>query len=49
MLFRSGVELGILPRKIAFEEYVDTSFAPDLETIDLELDRLPDVERVAAQ
>jgi NitT/TauT family transport system substrate-binding protein len=44
-----AVELGILPRKIAYEEYVDPSFAPDLETVDLPFDRLPDVEKVAAQ
>jgi len=44
-----AVELGILPKRIAFEDYVDTSFAPDLETVELKLDRLPDVDKVAAQ
>lgn len=44
-----AVELGILPKKLAFEEYVDTSFAPDLETVDLPFDRLPGVEEVAAK
>jgi len=44
-----AVELEILPKRIPFEDYVDTSFAPDLETIELKLDRLPDVEKVAAQ
>jgi NitT/TauT family transport system substrate-binding protein len=44
-----AVELGILPKRIAFEEYVDTSFAPDLETVDLPFDRLPGIEKVAAQ
>ena len=44
-----AVDLQILPRKMAFEEYVDTSFAPDLETVDLPYDRLPEVEQVAKQ
>lgn len=44
-----AVELNILPKRIPFEDYVDASFAPDLETVDLKLDRLPDVEKVAAQ
>lgn len=44
-----AVELGILPRRIPFEDYVDTSFAPDLETVDLELDRLPGVEEAQSQ
>ena len=39
-----AVELGILPRRIPFEDYVDTRFAPDLETVDLPFDRLPAVE-----
>lgn len=42
-----SVELAILPKRIPFEDYVDTSFAPDLETVDLAIDRLPDVEKVA--
>ena len=43
------VEFGVLPRRMTFEEYTDTSFAPDLETLALPYDRLPDVDRVAAQ
>lgn len=44
-----SVELGILPSRLEFEQYVDASFAPDLETVDLPFDRLPGVEAVAAQ
>lgn len=44
-----AVELKILPRSIPFEDYVDTSFAPDLETVDVVFDRLPDVDKVAAE
>ncbi len=44
-----AVELQILPRQIAFEEYIDDSFSPDLATVDVPFDRLPDVEKVAAQ
>jgi NitT/TauT family transport system substrate-binding protein len=39
-----AVELGILPKRIPFEDYVDTRFAPDLETVDLPFDRLPALE-----
>lgn len=44
-----AAELQILPKRIAYEDYVDPSFAPDLLKVDLELERLPDVEKVAAQ
>jgi NitT/TauT family transport system substrate-binding protein len=44
-----SVELDILPRRIEFEEYADASFAPDLETVDVPFDRLPDVDKVASQ
>ena len=44
-----AVDVGILPHKIPFESYVDTSFAPDLETVDLPFDRLPRVEEIAEQ
>jgi NitT/TauT family transport system substrate-binding protein len=44
-----AVELKILPKRLAFEDYVDTSFAPDLESVELKLDRLPDVDKVASQ
>lgn len=33
--------------RIAFEEYVDTSFAPDLETVDHAFDRLPGLDKVS--
>jgi NitT/TauT family transport system substrate-binding protein len=42
------VEFKLLPRRMQFEEYADTSFAPDLETLPLTFDRLPGVEKVAA-
>jgi NitT/TauT family transport system substrate-binding protein len=48
-MMQLSVELGILPKTLAFEEYVDTSFAPDLETVDLAFDRLPDVDKVEPQ
>ncbi len=44
-----SVELGILPKRIEFEEYADDSFSPDLSTVDVPFDRLPGVERVAEQ
>ncbi len=44
-----AVELKILPQRIEFEQYVDASFAPDLDSIELKLDRLPDVDKIAAQ
>ena len=44
-----AVELDILPRFIAFEEYVDDSFVPDLALVDVPFDRLPDVDKVASQ
>jgi NitT/TauT family transport system substrate-binding protein len=44
-----AVEMAILPRRLAFEEYFDTSFLPDLEKIRLDMDRLPDVQKVADQ
>lgn len=42
-----AIELKILPKRIAFEEYVDTSFAPDLETVDHTFDRLPGLDKVS--
>lgn len=36
-----GVEMGVLPKALPFEAYCDTSFAPDLTTVDMPLDRLP--------
>jgi len=44
-----GVEMGLFPKRLAFESYCDTSFAPDLETVIVPFDRLPDVEKVSAQ
>src|SRR5207248_661982 len=38
-----GVEMGLFPRFVPFESYCDTSFAPDLETLAVKFDRLPDV------
>jgi NitT/TauT family transport system substrate-binding protein len=43
------VEFKILPRRMAFEEYADTSFAPDLETLPLPFDRMPGVDKLAAE
>lgn len=45
-LMSLAVELKILPKSIPFEDYVDTSFSPDLETVDLTFDRLPKVDTV---
>lgn len=42
-------EMGVITKRMAFEEYCDTRFAPDLETIPLPVDRLPEVEEVAAR
>lgn len=44
-----GVEMGLFPKRMAFEQYCDTSFAPDLETVIVPFDRLPEVDKVAAQ
>ncbi len=44
-----GVEMGLYPKFLPFEAYCDTSFAPDLETIVVPFDRLPEVDRVAKQ
>ena len=35
--------------RLDVEEYIDDSFSPDLATVDVPFDRLPDVEKVAAQ
>lgn len=42
-----ALEMKVLPRRMKFEEYCDTSFAPDLETVKPPFDRLPEVEEVA--
>jgi NitT/TauT family transport system substrate-binding protein len=44
-----GVEMGLFPKRLAFEQYCDTSFAPDLETVSVPFDRLPGVGEVANQ
>jgi NitT/TauT family transport system substrate-binding protein len=44
-----AVEMKVIPKHMKFEEYCDTSFAPDLETVALPCDRLPDVDKVAAK
>jgi NitT/TauT family transport system substrate-binding protein len=36
-----AVETGVMNRRMAFEEYCDTRFAPDLETVVVGFDRLP--------
>src|SRR5262249_36762527 len=43
------VEFKLMPRKMQFEEYCDTSLAPALGTIHPPFDRLPDVDKVAQQ
>lgn len=48
-MMQLGVEMGLFPRFMPFEEYCDTSFAPDLETVIVPFDRLPKVDEVAAQ
>jgi NitT/TauT family transport system substrate-binding protein len=42
-----ALEMDVLPRRMAFAEYCDTRFAPDLGLVDLPFDRLPGVEEVA--
>jgi NitT/TauT family transport system substrate-binding protein len=48
-MMQLGVDMGLFPRFMRFEDYTDTSFAPDLETLPVPFDRLPDVDKVAAQ
>jgi NitT/TauT family transport system substrate-binding protein len=36
-----AIECGILPRRMPFEHYCDTSFAPDLVTVSMPFDDLP--------
>ncbi len=44
-----AVEMEILPRRMEFEEYFDTSFAPDLDLLAPLPDRLPGVDEVIAK
>lgn len=37
---------GTITKRMAFEEYCDTSFAPDLETVRLPFDRLPGLDEI---
>lgn len=39
-----AVEIGVLPRRVEFEEYADTSFVRDANQRPWEIDRLPGVE-----
>ncbi len=48
-MMQLGVEMGLFPRFMKFEEYCDTSFAPDLETLPVTFDRLPEIDKVTAQ
>ncbi|MBK7643000.1 MAG: ABC transporter substrate-binding protein [Planctomycetes bacterium] len=40
-IMQLAFEMKVLPRMMKFDEYCDTSFAPDLETLPLPCDRLP--------
>ena len=40
------VEFNLIPKRMPFEEYADTSFAPDLETLPVPFDRLPGVDKL---
>jgi NitT/TauT family transport system substrate-binding protein len=48
-MMQLGVDMGLFPRFMKFEEYCDTSFSPDLETVDVPFDRLPDIATVKPQ
>ena len=37
----TATEIGVLSREVAFEEYADDSFVPDLDQLDWGIDRLP--------
>ncbi len=39
-----ALEIGVLTRRVEFEEYADDRFAPDLDTVDWEMDALPSAE-----
>lgn len=41
-----AVTTGVIDRHLKFEEYCDTSFAPDLETVHFTFDRLPEIEAI---
>jgi NitT/TauT family transport system substrate-binding protein len=44
-----ALEMGVITKRMQFEEYCDPSFAPDLGLVDVPFDRLPGVEELAAQ
>ncbi len=44
-----ALEAGILTQRMKFEQYCDTSFAPDLETVDVAFDRLPGLAEALAK
>ncbi len=44
-----AVTTGVITKRMRFEEYCDTSFAPDLETVRLPFDRLPGLDEITAQ
>ncbi len=48
-MMRLFVDFKLLPKLMQFEEYTDTSFAPDLETLPVPFDRLPGINELAAQ
>jgi NitT/TauT family transport system substrate-binding protein len=48
-MMQLGVEMQLFPRFMPFEEYCDTSFAPDLETVIVPFDRMPGIEKVAGK
>jgi NitT/TauT family transport system substrate-binding protein len=43
-----ALEMKVLPRKMKFEEYCDTSFAPDLSTLAVTMDHLPAMDAITA-
>jgi NitT/TauT family transport system substrate-binding protein len=42
-------DFNLIPKRMQFEEYADTSFAPDLETLPVPFDRLPGIDEVAGK
>ena len=40
-IMRLATEIGVLSREVAFEEYADDSFVPDLDQLEWGIDRLP--------
>jgi len=44
-----AVSTGTFTKRMAFEEYCDTTFAPDLETVKLPFDRLPGLDEITKE